>query len=673
MVRTPAEAKGVALSPDGTRLAVAGADNRARLYALDGKLLEFLPHDGPVLAVAFTPDGKRVITASADKGARVWTPALVWQANHAGPVRQAVFSPKGDRVLSASDDKSVQVWNAADGKLFKAFAAAHEGPALGVAVSLDGTKAVSIGADKTVKVWTILAVATMPEVPPIVFTLPAAANAVTISPNGLRVAAALAEGAVNQVRVFDVAPLTLPSPPPGGEGRVRGEVQQLAPHTAAIRSLAFLADNRTLVSGGADKTAKLSDVNVGLVLEVHPGGATGVAYHSNGTQLLTAGADKTAKLWDIATGKVLRTFGPLADPVTAVVFSRDFARVGAAAGKVVKVWTTTDAKEVQTLTHPAAVTGLSFSVDNLKIATSAADNSARVWDMASGLELQFFSHAGPATSVVFHPNNINVVSGSADKMVQINTLNAARTIALASPGRALTLTPNASHLLAACDDKTVKLVNLGTGAVERSLAGAEGPVKAVAVAKNNVLVAAGGADQKVRLYNFADGKELKALALPGVVRGVAFSPNNLVLAVVCENGAIAAFNVSYTVSQPVPPDFGKEIQNFTSPGGAFDVTFAADNQLLHTAGDKAVRAWKVAAEAPTKNFAHPNIVGAVAFSPTAPTPVLATGCSDGKLRLFDVVKGSSATPYRRRVRRRSIALPGVRTARRSSAAARTTA
>jgi WD40 repeat protein len=41
---------------------------------------------------------------------------------------------------------------------------------------------------------------------------------------------------------------------------------------------------------------------------------------------------------------------------------------------------------------------------------------------------------------------------------------------------------------------------------------------------------------------------------------------------------------------------------------------------------------------PTKNFPHPNIVDAVAFHPTAAQ--LATGCHDGKVRFFDLIKGA---------------------------------
>src|SRR5262249_32267455 len=100
-ITTPAEVRGLGFGPDGSRVVASGADNRARIYSLDGAMLEFFAHDGPVIAAALHPDGKQVITASADKSAKAWTTSLLWRANHAGPVRQATFTPKGDQVISA--------------------------------------------------------------------------------------------------------------------------------------------------------------------------------------------------------------------------------------------------------------------------------------------------------------------------------------------------------------------------------------------------------------------------------------------------------------------------------------------------------------------------------------------------------------------------------------------
>src|SRR5262249_33270968 len=51
---------------------------------------------------------------------------------------------------------------------------------------------------------------------------------------------------------------------------------------------------------------------------------------------------------------------------------------------------------------------------------------------------------------------------------------------------------------------------------------------------------------------------------------------------------------------------------------------------------KSIKAWKVASEAPTMNFAHPREVLSAAFNPQG--TMLATGCGDGQIRIFDVPK-----------------------------------
>src|SRR5262249_38278580 len=151
-------------------------------------------------------------------------------------------------------------------------------------------------------------------------------------------------------------------------------------------------------------------------------------------------------------------------------------------------------------------------------------------------EIQFFSHTGPVRSVVFHNNNTTVISGSVDKTAVVNTLALNRAIAAAEmPIRALATVANGTHVLTAADDKTVKLWNVGNGASERTFGGAEGAVNSVAVSKNTVLVAAGGADKQVRIYNFADAKLLTTLKTPAAVRGLAFNGTNQILAAVCED------------------------------------------------------------------------------------------------------------------------------------------
>ena len=161
----------------------------------------------------------------------------------------------------------------------------------------------------------------------------------------------------------------------------------------------------------------------------------------------------------------------------------------------------------------------------------------------------------------------------------------------------------------------------------------------MAVSKNGLLVAAGGADQTVRIYSFADAKLLSSVKAPAAIRSLAFSPNNLTLAAGCENNVIQSWHVAFTAGQPLPAEFGQPQQTYTHAGPVNNLVFSPDSSLIYSASaDKTVKVWKSASEVPTRNFAHPNYVDAVAFNPDG--KLLATGCHDGKVRIFDLVKGT---------------------------------
>ncbi|MFM6155031.1 MAG: WD40 repeat domain-containing protein, partial [Sphaerospermopsis kisseleviana] len=55
----------VSFSPDGKTIATASSDNTARLWNLQGQMLqEFKGHQNLVWSVSFSPDGKTIATAS---------------------------------------------------------------------------------------------------------------------------------------------------------------------------------------------------------------------------------------------------------------------------------------------------------------------------------------------------------------------------------------------------------------------------------------------------------------------------------------------------------------------------------------------------------------------------------------------------------------------------------
>lgn len=102
-----------AFDPSGALLAVAGHDNSAHVYQLDGaQEKRRLAHLKRVTSLAFSPDGRRVATGSADGSIRVWDletgESLGFPGPEEGP-KSVVFSPTGP-MLASAEKGLVRLW-----------------------------------------------------------------------------------------------------------------------------------------------------------------------------------------------------------------------------------------------------------------------------------------------------------------------------------------------------------------------------------------------------------------------------------------------------------------------------------------------------------------------------------------------------------------------------------
>ena len=106
-------------------------------------------------------------------------------------------------------------------------------------------------------------------------------------------------------------------------------------HSDTVLGLSFSPDEKFLVSGGADKVARVLDIlgmRVVRSLEGHTHHVLGVSWSPDGRSILTAGADNTVKIWDALNGTRKKSVDGADKEVTAVQFLGAGAQFVAASG-----------------------------------------------------------------------------------------------------------------------------------------------------------------------------------------------------------------------------------------------------------------------------------------------------------------------------------------------------
>jgi WD40 repeat protein len=157
----------VAFSPDGINLAVIDYDGFLRVFDFH-QLLQTQPgissepifensaHDNFIFSVRYSPDGSKIATAGADRFVRVWDAHTGELIINLGGIREfnfdAQFSPDGNQIATSDEEGFIQLWDVESGELLSSLSG-HNSSVLRLAFDLDGKRIASAGSDGTVRVW----------------------------------------------------------------------------------------------------------------------------------------------------------------------------------------------------------------------------------------------------------------------------------------------------------------------------------------------------------------------------------------------------------------------------------------------------------------------------------------------------------------------------------------
>jgi WD40 repeat protein/serine/threonine protein kinase len=402
----------VAVSPDGSRLAVGGpkADGNVRVYDMaTGKLLHTLMGDIRVISVAFSPDGRRLASAGSDRIVRLWDTMtgheVLSMRGHDEQVGRVLFSPDGRRLASASSDGTVRVCDAspfdenADPHTWTS--GGHDGEFFGLAFSPDSRRLALASGDRSIKLWDV---PTRQEVRAFQgHTEPALC--VAFSPDGRR----LLSGSMDRtVKLWDI--------------RTGKELRTVADFKLMVHSVAFRCDGEAFATG-SQHTLQLWDAQTGqqlLARQADPEFVSCAAFSADGKYLATAGHTRTAKVWHASAREPLSyeghqtsvfcvAFHPTGMYLASAGTDKDPTEdVHRGIGYAVKLWDRESCQTIRTLSgHTAYVHAVAFSPDGRYLATGG-EREVIVWDVQSLQDVKkvqtFGRLAGRICGVAFSPD-----------------------------------------------------------------------------------------------------------------------------------------------------------------------------------------------------------------------------------------------------------------------------
>ena len=624
------EDRGIAFSPDGSRLAVATSIG-IWLYDVEtfDEIALLTGHTEEATAVAFSPDGSKLASVAGGYWPRIlklWTvetrqSLTIFQVEK-GYADSVAFSPDNTKLAWAG-----RLWDVETRQPFDIF---QDNKLSNFTFSPDG------------KILAGTGIKTFPRT---------SVNDVTMY--------------AGVVKLYDIT-----------TGQVLNTFiatrrTKLREPRERVTSIAFSPDS-TKIASGAGHDVKLWDVSTGkniATFQGQKGAVESIAFSPDGTKL-AVGAAEGVKLLNILNGEHIDLLGAIWN--LSVAFSPDGKTLASASGTGVRLWEVSTGKNLTALQrHPRVVNAVVFSPDGLTLA-STSWSGAEVWEVAAGKRITTLGELPNfAFSLAYSPDGTKLVTGSynlksTEHTIKLWTVSTGENLATLHGHAGFVTTVAYSRdgkiLASGSEDKTVKVWAAETGQNLATLQGHGESINSVAISPDGTKLASGSDDRTIRLWELPTGRALHTLSKESLnelqiddevgtkterfmsrVKSVAFSPDGLILATLDEDiggnlggDAVKLWDVGTGQFLTILTD-GTDF-----PG--FAVAFSPDGTKLASGSwADTVELWEVSTQKHIATFpGHTGNVCAVAFSPDGTK--LASGSFDGTVLLWDVPKSIKLYP-----------------------------
>lgn len=164
-------------------------------------------------------------------------------------------------------------------------------------------------------------------------------------------------------------------------------------HSDTVLGLAFSPDEKFVVSGGADKTARVLDLlemRAVRSLEGHTHHVLGVSWSPDGRSILTAGADNTVKIWDALNGTRKKSVDGADKEVTSVQFLGAGTQFVAASGDGKVRVIAQNGTVFRTISEAAFINTLNAAANGKVVFGGGDDGILRSWNPTDGSKIAEF-------------------------------------------------------------------------------------------------------------------------------------------------------------------------------------------------------------------------------------------------------------------------------------------